>query len=424
MKLEIHILQNLAPSNLNRDDTGAPKDCEFGGFRRARVSSQCWKRAVRDAFKVDATLPAGELAVRTKRLVDEVAKHTGRDAAASQPIVRAMLQGAGLGVKDDKGSVKTEYLLYLPERHIKALGKVAAEHWDDLAALATAEAAPEAPSEPAEAAEVEGDAKGKKAKGAKAPTARQQKAKKEAAFPPAIAKKVVELLRDGSGAPDLALFGRMIADKPDWNVDAACQVAHALSTNRIAMEFDFYTAVDDLRPGDTTGSDMMGTVQFNSACFYRYALVDLAALGANLAASGDAKDADPVTVKRSLDAFVRAFVRAIPSGKQNSMAAHSPPSYVLAVLRASGSPVSLANAFVKPVRPTSEHDLVGGSIAALEKHLQDLSRMYGAGDIAAAVSISERELTGAAGGVDIDRASSLDALLDTVRARAFAGAAA
>lgn len=424
MKIELHILQNLSPSNLNRDDTGSPKDCEFGGVRRARVSSQCWKRAVRDAFEAGGDFAPGELAVRTKRLVDAVVEALGRGGDEPAKVVKATLEGAGLGLKeDDKGALKTQYLLFVPARSIGALAKVIEANWDELARFAAAAAEAE-PAADAEADDDAGDRKGK-AKG-KAKTAKQEKAEKKRAFPPAIAKEVAAILADGSRTPDLALFGRMIADKPDWNVDAACQVAHAVSTNRMTMEFDFYTAVDDRRADDTTGSDMMGTVQFNSACFYRFAVVDVGDLRRNLAPGGDAAKADPAAVRRTVEGFVRAFVRAIPTGKQNSMAAHNPPSYVLAVVRERGVPVALTNAFVKPVRPTEGADLVTGSIEALEGHLRGVAGMYGTAGVAAAVTAADRPLGAAdlGGGVALARAGGVDELVSVVVARALGGGAA
>src|SRR5690606_24425278 len=122
------------------------------------------------------------------------------------------------------------------------------------------------------------------------------KAAAQAAVPTKVAAAVQTLIKDVSNTPDLALFGRMIADEADWNTEAACQVAHALSTHRVGMEFDFFTAVDDLKPRDTAGSDMMGTVSFQSACFYRYACLDVAQLAKNLD-DGNAASRDEVTWK-------------------------------------------------------------------------------------------------------------------------------
>jgi CRISPR system Cascade subunit CasC len=141
------------------------------------------------------------------------------------------------------------------------------------------------------------------------------------------------------------------------------------------MEFDFYTAVDDLKPEDTAGADMLGTVEFNSACFYRYANVDTAELARNL--QGDAELA-----RATLEAFLRASITAIPTGKQNSMAAQNPPSFVFAVARERGL-WSLANAFVKPVVPDRDGDLVQRSVGALDAYWGDLTRVYGYAGIAA-----------------------------------------
>ncbi len=362
MFVELHLIQNFAPSNLNRDDTGAPKDCEFGGARRARISSQCLKRAVRTAFKDDHLIPDDQRAVRTKRLVDEelvprlVA--AGRDQDVARAAVSALLAGVELKVDADG---KTQYLLFLGAREIDELARLCAEHWDTLAAIA-----PPVPSgggeEPAGG---RGSAGGRQA--------RQAKKAGKTALPKELGA-AVEAALDGGRAADLALFGRMLADLPEKNVDAASQVAHAISTNAVSMEFDFYTAVDDLRPEDTAGADMLGTVEFNSACFYRYANVDLGQLTTNL--GGDAELA-----RRTLRAFLQASITAIPTGKQNSMAAQNPPSFILAVARERGL-WSLANAFVTPIaagrgQRREEHDLVRDSVAALDAYWRQLATVYG-----------------------------------------------
>jgi len=343
MLVELHILQNFAPSNLNRDDTGSPKDCEFGGFRRARISSQCLKRSIRTAFRDENLLPAADLARRTKRVVDEVAGRLagrGRDSEKARAAVEAALGGIGLAVDDE---ARTQYLLFMGERELASLTDLCDTHWDALGA-----------------ATGDGSVEGKSGK-------QKKRAAKEAV--PAEFNAALRRSLDGGRAADLALFGRMLADMPDLNIDAASQVAHAISTNRVSMEFDFYTAVDDLSPREDTGAGMMGTVEFNSACFYRYANVDLNQLTFNL--GGDAELA-----RHTLEAFIRASVSAIPTGKQNSMAAQNPPSFVLAVARESG-PWSLANAFLQPVRPAEGADLVQNSVAALDTYWQQLAGMYG-----------------------------------------------
>lgn len=348
MILELHILQNFAPSNLNRDDTGSPKDCEFGGHRRARISSQCFKRAIRQSFKEQKLIDESKLASRTKRLVDEITrrlKDRGKNEEEARRVVENILNGVKLTVKDDG---KTQYLLFLGADEIDAIAGLCLEHWKALVTIT------------APALNEENGAKKAKAKDAKKAGAD--------AVPPEIKKAMLDVLNGGKAA-DLALFGRMLADLPDKNVHAASQVAHAISTNKASMEFDFYTAVDDLRPDDNQGSDMLGTVEFNSACFYRYANVDVKQLIKNL--GGDSELAS-----KTIQAFIHAAVTAIPTGKQNSMAAQNPPSFVLAVARDAGL-WSLANAFVKPVRPKGESDLVEESIKALDGYWGDLARMYG-----------------------------------------------
>ncbi|MGH9753255.1 MAG: type I-E CRISPR-associated protein Cas7/Cse4/CasC [Blastocatellia bacterium] len=352
MILELHILQNFAPSNLNRDDTGSPKDCEFGGHRRARISSQCFKRAIRQSFKEQKLIDESNLASRTKRLVDEITrrlKDGGKDEAEARRVVENILNGVKLTVKDDG---KTQYLLFLGADEIDAIAGLCLKHWEALAAVAVA-----TPNE-------EGGAKKAKAKDAKKAGAD--------AIPPEIKKAMLDVLNGGKAA-DLALFGRMLADLPDKNIHAASQVAHAISTNKVSMEFDFYTAVDDLRSDDNQGSDMLGTVEFNSACFYRYANVDVKQLKDNL-------DGDGELASKTIQAFIHATVTAIPTGKQNSMAAQNPPSFVLAVTRDAGL-WSLANAFVKPVWPKGESDLVEESIKALDGYWGDLAGMYGSDQI-------------------------------------------
>jgi CRISPR system Cascade subunit CasC len=364
MKLELHVLQNFAPSNLNRDDTGAPKDCEFGGYRRARISSQCYKRAVRQSFELDKLLGEDELAARTKRLVAEVADELKEKYSRDRETALAVAMGALEGQKlkrSDKGGEgderwKTQYLLFVPRKTIAQLAAVLDQHWDELAELAASKSA----AEKSDASDDKSD-KSKKGRTEKSDK-KKEKAKAKSEYPKEVGAAVSALLQGARGAVDLALFGRMIADAPEFNVDAACQVAHAISTNRVQMDFDFFTAVDDFKPNDNAGSDMMGTVQFNSSCFYRYAVLDVGALYAKL-------EKNAALTTKGVEAFVKAFVSAIPTGKQNGTAAHNFPSYVMAVVSEGGPSLSLANAFLKPARPRGEDvDIVDDSIAKLEAY--------------------------------------------------------
>jgi CRISPR system Cascade subunit CasC len=363
MFIEIHSLQNFAPSCLNRDDTNAPKDAEFGGYRRARISSQCLKRAIRQHFKKARLLDAAHLAERSKRLVEEVATRAagraGQDAETARKLVAAALASVKLKA-DDQG--ETQYLLFLGEGEIDALAGVVVRHWDALAASL----APPTTPQPAEG---------------KRKSAKQEKAAAKEAVPAEVARAVAALL-DGGKAADLALFGRMLADLPEKGIDAACQVAHAVSTNKVSMEADFYTAVDDLKErAEDTGAGMMGIVEFNSACFYRYANIDLAQLEKNLQGDGE-------LARRTVEAFLKATVEAIPTGKQNSMAAHNPPALVLVVVRKGGL-WSLANAFVQPVRPDRDGSLVANSVKALDRFWGKLAKVYGSDGLFAKVCTTE-----------------------------------
>ena len=328
MNLELHVIQNIAPANLNRDDTGAPKDALFGGYRRARVSSQAWKRAIRRAFATEFS--DDELAWRTKRLVDQVAEQLverGRDLDAATTAAAAVLSAGGAGI--DEKTLQTKVLWLVARRSTTALADLCERHWDEVTS----------------------------AKKLSSDTAKS--IKKE------VAEKIV-----GARSVDIALFGRMLTDAPDGGtVDAAAQVAHALSTHAVATEFDYFTAVDDLIPDEESGAGMIGTVEFNSACLYRYACVDWEQLLDNL-------DGDLDLATRGVTSFATAFVTAMPTGKQNTFAAHNPPAAAFFVTRHHGS-WNLANAFADPVRTGRQGDLVKESCARLAVHWNDLVSMYG-----------------------------------------------
>jgi CRISPR system Cascade subunit CasC len=329
MHLELHLLQHFSLSNLNRDDTGAPKGAKVGGFNRARISAQCQKRAMREYFTEANLLPASQLAVRTKKLTRAIGERlTGRvDAEVAQNLAEKALAQIGFSVK--KG--KLDYLVFIGQRELDRIASLCIEYQEELLSEA-------------------------------------KKGKKDG---PDLAKLFLEALQPGE-AVDVALFGRMIADAPGKNVDAAVQMAHAISTHAVATEFDFYSAVDDLQEAadeEGAGAGMLGTVPYNASCYYRYMNLDLGQLSANLA--GDVE-----TARETVRAFIRAAVEAVPSGKQTNSAAQNPPSLVLAVLR-DGQRWSLANAFVEPVRPKADGGLIQASADALCLHWGELTKMYG-----------------------------------------------
>jgi CRISPR system Cascade subunit CasC len=388
--IEVHILQNFAPSNLNRDDTGSPKDALFGGYRRARISSQCLKRAVR-AYLADhpEAVPAEALAVRTKLVVDtlvDALAARGRARAEAEPRVVAALGGAGLKVarESEDDPYLTEYLLFLGQREIGRLADLIDRHWENLAA-----------PEPEAAEGRRGARAGKRA-------ARE-------AVPAEVGRELKQAL-DGGRAVDLALFGRMLADLPEKNQDAACQVAHALSTHAVEREFDFYTAVDDIKQRDEeadAGAGMMGTIEFTSACFYRYVALDLQKLRANLQGDTD-------LALRGVEALLRGLARAKPTGKQNSFAAHNDPDYIAVTVRRDADPRNLANAFESPVtrREWARTDpdgtpigLTGASVERLHRTWRKLETAYG--QAGATLVLNLTEATGETG----ETATSLDDLV-------------
>lgn len=370
--VEIHVLQNFAPSNLNRDDTGAPKDALFGGTRRARVSSQCAKRAVREYFKQQN---AEWVASRTKRLVDEISKQlcerfgeqAGMTVGDAAKVVESAIGclGANKKVKVDKER-KTDVLLFISPKERAALTEAIHKNFKALGAAKT---------------------------------------------PDPVVKELNEAL-DGENdrsrlSIDVALFGRMLAVMPEKNQNAACQVAHAISTHAVEREFDFYTAVDDLKPEDTAGADMMGTVEFNSACFYRYAAVDWAKLGENL------QDNQELAAK-GLRAFLEGLVIAEPTGKQNTFAAHNAPEFVLVTVRRNTAPRNLANAFETAIR--ARDGLTRKSADALLAKAQALQTAYGGKASAFALDLTGAEVEGVA-----KRVASLQELLDAVMAEVARG---
>ncbi len=337
MFIELHMIQNFVPSNLNRDDTNNPKDCEFGGHRRARISSQSLKRAIRYE-PVFAETTQAELGERSKWMTNPIKKRlieAGQDEELATAVVTAFVKNYASKM-DGKNGEKTSVLIYWSQSEIQAIIEGLLANWDE--AVAAAE---------------------------KGNTVTK------------LVKSLHKETKDRTSAPDIALFGRMLAEKPDLNIDAACQVSHAISTHRINMEMDFYTAVDDLlakgeirtaEGEEEVGAGMMGFTSFNSACFYRYARLDWGQLVDNLGGDAD-------LARRTVEGFLRAALDAIPSGKQNSFAAQNPTSLAMAVVREDGKSWNLANAFERPVRPKRDSGLIEPSIEALDKFWGNLNRV-------------------------------------------------
>lgn len=333
--VDVHIIQTVPPANLNRDDQGNPKEAYFGGHRRARVSSQAWKRATRTSFAAHA--PQQDHATRTKKIAAELARRlagrTGLEIEQATRLATALLQP--LGIKPGKKAGDTAYLLFFGYSQLDDIIELVADQAADLTALEDEELAKAVQDLP-----------------------------------------VAEKLQQGHPI-DVALFGRMVADIPALNVDAAVQVAHALSTHAVDLEFDYYTAVDDENLKEETGAGMIGHIGFNSATLYRYATINMRQLVGNLG------DVDAALA--AVDAFIEHFARSIPSGHQNSFAHRTLPSLVTVVVR-EDQPVNLVSAFEKPLLSDEDGEgLAADSAVRLAVEYDRATRQWG--DIPAHVAV-------------------------------------
>lgn len=338
--IDVHILQSVPPSNLNRDDSGSPKQALYGGARRARVSSQAWKRAMRQQL-ADGQ-PTAEGSTRTKRissilirrLQEANADLSDEDAAR---LVTSVLKP--LGIAKGKKEVDTAYLLFFGRRQLDGIIDSIAPRSTELVQLSDKDL----------------DAEMKEL---------------------SIEKELM------TGHPlDVALFGRMVADLATLNVDAATQVAHAISTHAVETEFDYFTALDDEQQRsdeEGAGAAMIGTVEFNSATLYRYASLGLDQLVENLGAADDA-------VVDGVVRFVDAFTQSMPTGKQNSFAARTRPDVVMVLVR-NDQPVNLVSAFEEPV--WSRSGFTKESAKKLLAAYQDSTTRWGNVPVLAAVSAS------------------------------------
>lgn len=335
--VDVHVLQTVPPSNLNRDDAGTPKQAIYGGVRRARVSSQAWKRATRLAFERRLHLPADQLGTRSKRigrqLAERLSARSGLSYEAARRIVDALLVKLDVTASKKKEG-ESAYLLFYGRAQLDRIVDLVADQAVELSAL---------PDD------------------ALAKTAEEY--------------DVRAILTRGHPI-DVALFGRMVADLTALNVDAATQVAHAISTHPVEVEFDYFTAVDDAkdRVTEDAGAGMIGSVEFTSATLYRFATVGMHQLVENL-------DGDATAALAALSAFLHGFVYSMPTGHQNSFGNRTLPSLVSVVVRGD-QPVNLVTAYEDPV------PLAGGigteSARRLDQALHDADARWGVTPLAVA----------------------------------------
>ena len=351
--IDIHVLQTVPPSNINRDDTGSPKPAKYGGVPRARVSSQAWKRATRRDFAEQ--LDDADLGERTlfvaERVARVIAERNPELADSALDLAVKVLGAAGIKVEKDKpkasadedqrAHARTGYLIFLSRAQITALADLAAEHPD-----------------------------GK------------------------YAKRAVQAAINEAPSLDVCLFGRMIAEAPDLNVDACAQVAHAISVHSVENEFDYFTAVDDNADEDNAGAGMIGTVEFNSSTLYRYATVNAAQLTEQLGSAAAAA--------KAVEAFVRSFVTSMPTGKQNTFANRTRPDLVLLAVR-DDQPVNLVGAFEEPLETVEGR--MSRAVVALMTYGRELDEAYGTQPVTLCALAAGGAATGEAAATiaDVDR---------------------
>jgi len=295
--IDIHVLQNMPANSINHDDAGQQKTVVYGGSLRQRVSSQAWKRAVRQKFQEE---PQDYLAGhRTKHIVklvaDEILKNdTSLSLTDAQDKAKEAVK-AGIGSKFESGKGKNEYdtktLLMLSNSQIEKLAKFLVDN-DDI------------------------DFKSKDVK-----TALKQ-------------------IFTHDNSLDLSLFGRMVAEDESLNVDASSQVAHAFSVNEVVPESDYFTAVDD-DSEDNQGAAMLDYTSYMTSVLYRYANLNVDDLKHNLG--------NDELAEQGIKLFIKDFIMSMPTGKQNSFANVVLPNYIMIQVR-DDMPVNLASAFEKSIR--------------------------------------------------------------------------
>ena len=305
--IEFHILQSFPVTCLNRDDVGAPKTAIVGGVLRARVSSQAWKRPVRLAMHELGV----KLGMRTKFIKEIIAKECEKIGANSE-------QASSCGEKI-ASFLSKDTLLFFTENEAKEFAKHAQQHDFDVEKL------------------------------------KEKDIHK-------VAKNALNPAVDGT---DIALFGRMVAQAADLHVEAAASFAHAISTHKIANDIDFFTAVDDLQNESDSGSAHMGSLEFNSATYYRYVSLDLGQLNQTLGGQN---------VSEAVEAFVKALYIAVPTARQTTMSGAAFWDYAKILVRKGGQRLQVS--FDAPVKAKGD-GFLQPSIEKLNFELSQKEKMSG-----------------------------------------------
>lgn len=324
--VQLHLLTSYPPANLNRDDTGRPKTALVGEALRLRISSQSLKRAWRTSEMFETAL-AGHIGTRTKRMGAEIFK--------------------ALRDKDIQEKAAREWARAIAGRFGKLKSDKKTEHDEDLEIEQLAHFSPE------ERAAIDALIDTCASRGS-APT-----------------EEDLNLLRKPQQAADIAMFGRMLASGPAYNMEAAVQVAHAFTVHKAAVEDDYFSAVDDLNTGlEDAGAGHIGERGYGAGLFYLYLCINREQLRENLGG-------DPVLSRRTLEALAHAVAKVSPTGMQNSFASRAYAAYALAE-KGDQQPRSLAQAFLQPVRGGEDHSLFDASVRALTRRCENFDKVYGA----------------------------------------------
>jgi CRISPR system Cascade subunit CasC len=380
--LELHIIQSVPVSCLNRDDLNSPKTAIFGGVQRARVSSQSWKRAIRELAAKEFD-PAGHFKGQRSRLftskISDALVKIGESPERANAL--ALCAGHYLAKLDPKEDGKVKTLMFLSRLEYGIFAGVLSSLSDaDKQRLVDAVESVDKSklAEDEDANEDDDEKEEPKKKGEKKLSAKQ--------FTKLVSKvlksPVQKSFKRNNGqtkslpkdAADIALFGRMVANDHTLTVEAASMFSHALSTHKVDNEIDFFAAVDEIQREERkeeSGAGMTSTLEFNSATYYRFAALNLDML-ADSDHLGSMSKAERQSVVRT---FVEATIRAIPGARKNTMNGNTMPNYVLGVVRQKGHPIQLANAFENPVRPNNGY--AGQSIEQLKSEYAKLSTTWG-----------------------------------------------
>lgn len=345
--IQLHLLTSYAPSNLNRDDLGRPKTAVMGGKTRLRISSQSLKRAWRTS-EIFKTALNGHIGTRSRKIGKEwILTELPADDPRSDVWANDIL--AAYGEPDnDPGIIKQlvhvspieEYVLkgFLQEVKVYFVSGAGSDYVQQIVALH-----------------------------------KKRDEKTKADEKKKITNQIVEKMRPlllkakVTSAADIAMFGRMLASSPVYNIEAAVQVAHAVSVHDVAVEDDYFTAVDDLNRGEEDlGAAHIGETEFASGVFYLYMCINRDLLMTNLGG-------DKELVDKAMEALVEAAAKIAPTGHQNSFASRARTSYMLAE-KGSDQPRSLSVAFLKPVKG---EDILAAAITELEKRRDNFDKVYG-----------------------------------------------